>query len=90
MDFLSYTEEEVILFSNQETDIETHTFEEAVYYLSKEKIPVPGDRFKKKISVRYRSSEGIYDEYVDEPFFEGLINVWEYGNGAFASMLSLN
>ena len=84
LEFFSYTKEELIRYSNSETDIESQTFEEAVYYLAKEGIGMPTDHFKKEASVRYRSSEGMYEEL--KPGLEEA-DVWEYGNGAYAAML---
>ena len=84
LDFFSYTKEEIIQYANNETDIESKTFEEAVYYLAKEGIGMPTEHFKKEASVRYRGSEGMYEELksgVQEA------DVWEYGNGAYAGML---
>jgi len=99
LEFLDMTEEEILEYSNKETDIETEKFDEAIYYLSKEKIPIPNEKIGKiyrktsveekgELRIRYRNSDGIYDEYAPSRY-SGEINVWEYGNGAYAIMLGM-
>lgn len=99
LDFFTLTEQEIIDYSNRETSIETKDYKEALYYLSKNMIPIPKDNIDriystvekpsmKTLKVRYRNSEGIYNEYIFSRY-EGEINVWEYGNGAYAIMLDM-
>jgi hypothetical protein len=85
LELFSMTEEEIIEFSNSRTNIPSTTFEEATYYLSKERVAIPKDKFVKKVSVKYRSSDGIYEELIDS---DEIVDVWEYGNGAYSIMLN--
>lgn len=99
LEFIDMTEGEIIEYSNKETNIETEKFSEAIYYLAKERIPVPTEKLRQiyrktedgekgELRIRYRNSEGIYDEYAPSRY-TGEINVWEYGNGAYAIMLGM-
>lgn len=91
-DLLGYSVREVIDYSNEQTPIDTTDYTEALYFLAKNDIPVPDDRFPlggKQVNIRYRNSDGYYDKLVSKSDGE-MVNVWVYGNGVYAGMLEIS
>ena len=88
LDLFSFTKQDVIDYSNKQTPVDTNSYQEALYFLSKNSIPVPEQKFKLNVSVKFRNIEGYYDRL--SPGNEQIYDVWIYGNGVFASMLEIN
>lgn len=90
-ELFGYTEQEIIDYSNEQTPIDTTDYVEALYFLAKNDIPIPDEKFPlggKQVNVKYRNSDGYYDKIVEGG--EGLVNIWVYGNGVYASMLEIS
>jgi len=83
---LKMSEQDVIDYSNRQTPIDTNNYEEALYFLAKNNIPVPDEKFNLNVSVKYRNSEGYYDKLTEN---KDIVSVWVYGNGVYASMLKI-
>jgi hypothetical protein len=91
-DLFDYDEQEVIDYSNEQTPIDTTDYTEALYFLAKNNVPVPDDRFPlggSEINVKYQNSDGYYDKYPINGENKELVNIWVYGNGVYASMLEI-
>ncbi len=95
IDLFGYTNQEVIDYSNEQTPIDTTDYTEALYFLAKNDIPVPDDKFPlggKEVNIKYRNSDGYYDRLAPKGEGEdkGMVNIWVYGNGVYASMLEIS
>lgn len=86
LEVFNYTKQDIINYSNKETPLDTTVYSEALYFLSKNNISVPDDKFQMNTSVKYRNSEGYYDNLVDSDI---LVDIWVYGNGVYSSMLQI-
>jgi hypothetical protein len=88
---LEYDDREIIQTAIEETSLRIDNIEDALYYLAKQKIPISSEKLQKlqdSVSIRYRTTEGFYEEIKENT--DTMIDIWIYGNGVYAAMLSLN